>query len=65
MADKQTQERDRTWVSSLLASAQAGKEFGTLTIKVEAGEVKRVEWTKSLIPPSIMDRSRQGEKQGG
>lgn len=48
---EQGSEEVRNWLMSMIQSAQARSFFGTLTIKMEGGEIKRVEKTESLLPP--------------
>lgn len=45
------QERHRTWLSSILASAQSRNWYGTITVKFEAGRMVRVIKEESLKPP--------------
>lgn len=42
----------RAWLASVLATAQLRGFYGTLTLKLEGGIIKRVEKMETLIPPT-------------
>lgn len=46
-------ETDRAYVQSLLSSAQQRGFYGTLTLRLEGGDLKRVEKNESLVPPRV------------
>lgn len=43
----------RAWVLQVLGSAQQRGFFGTITIKMEQGAIKRVLKEESLMPPEV------------
>jgi len=44
-------EQQRIWIEQIFGSIQKREWFGTLTIKIEAGVIKRLVKAESLIPP--------------
>jgi len=48
---KRLQEKQVSWAQQILASALAQGWWGTITIKIEAGAIKRVVKAESLVPP--------------
>jgi hypothetical protein len=54
-------EEQRTWVSSVLASLLAKRWYGSFTIKVEDGLIKRIVTETSMIPPNFSE-GRSGSR---
>lgn len=52
----QRNERHRTWVNSLVASAQQHGWFGDMTLFFQDGKIVRVKKNESLIPPVAKQR---------
>lgn len=50
--DRELFSQQRAWVGSLVSSAQSKRWYGTITLKIEEGVIRRAVKEESLKPPT-------------